>query len=118
MGGSGMALRWGNLESDALLIRQRVYQGSLDTPKSGKTREAGLSDGTIADFREWRKAASSVDAAAFVFPSENPGSPLDRANLWRRAFAPRLENVDLKWASFQVFEKNQCEPFQEGWRRR
>jgi integrase len=106
--GEILAPRWGGLESDALLIRQRVYQGNLDTPKNGKTREAALSDGTLADLRTWREVARSTDAAAFLFPSENPESPLDRANVWRRAFAPRLESVGLEWASFQVLRRTKA----------
>jgi integrase len=46
--GEILALRWGGLESGAVLIRQRVYEGNLDTPKSGKTRDAALSNGTLA----------------------------------------------------------------------
>jgi hypothetical protein len=66
--GEILALRWGGLESDAFLIRQRVYEGNLDTPKSGKTRDAALSHGTLADLGIWRKVARSTAADAFVFP--------------------------------------------------
>ena len=103
--GEILALRWGNLESDGVVIRQRVYQGNLDTPKSGKSRDAALGDETLAEFRMWRMVARSTAADAFVFPSENPASPLDRKNLWGRTFAPRLEKVGLEWATFQVLRK-------------
>jgi hypothetical protein len=49
--------------------------------------------------------ASSTAPDVFIFPSENSASPLDRANLWRRAFAPRLGKVGLQWATFQVLRK-------------
>jgi integrase len=103
--GEILAVRWGTLENDAVLIRQRVYQGKFDSPKSGKPREAALSDGTLADLRMWRKVARSTAPDAFVFPSENQSSPLDMGNLWGRAFAPRLEKVGLEWATFQVLRK-------------
>jgi hypothetical protein len=61
---------------------------------------AGLRPGEILALR-W----GGLESDAFVFPSENPGSPLDRRNLWGRAFAPRLETVGLEWASFQVLRK-------------
>ncbi len=103
--GEILALRWGAMESDVFLIRQRVYRGKLDTPKNGKTREAALSDRTLADLRRWRKLARSTATDAFVFPSENSASPLDRANVWSRGFAPRLERVGLQWATFQVLRR-------------
>jgi integrase len=99
--GELLALRWGSLESDAVWIRQRVYQGKLDTPKSGKPRVAALSDGTLADLRMWRKVELSTAANAFVFPSENPASPLDMGNLWGRAFAPRLRSCTWSGQRFR-----------------
>ncbi len=103
--GEILAIRWGALQSDAVFVQQRVYQGKFDTPKSGKTRDAAVSDGTLADLRMWRMMARSTAADAFVFPSENPASPLDMGNLWGRSFAPRLEKVGLEWATFQVLRK-------------
>jgi integrase len=103
--GEILALTWGAFYSDAVAIRQRIYQGRLDTPKSGKPREAALSDGTRADIRTWRKMAVSTAADAYVFPSENPASPLDMANVWKRSFEPRLQNLGLEWATFQVLRK-------------
>ncbi|HTR36285.1 MAG TPA: hypothetical protein VMH80_10305 [Bryobacteraceae bacterium] len=101
--GENLALRWGAfLEEDILLVKERVYQGKFDTPKQGKPREVALSQGTMADFRAWRCLARSTTAEAFVFPSENPASPLDMGNLWDRSFAPRLKGVGLEWATFQV----------------
>jgi hypothetical protein len=49
--------------------------------------------------------ARSTGADAFVFPSENPASPLDMANVWKRSFEPRLRDLGLEWASFQVLRK-------------
>ena len=101
--GENLALRWGAfVAEDIVLVRERVYQGKFDTPKSGKTREVALSSGTIADLRAWRSIARSTAADALVFPSENPVSPLDMGNLWKRSFAPRLKKVGLDWATFQV----------------
>lgn len=103
--GEILALNWGAFECDAVVIRQRIYQGKFDSPKSGKIREAALSDGTKADLGMWRKMALFPAADAFVFPSENPASPLDMSNLWGRTFAPRLEKFGLEWATFQILRK-------------
>src|SRR5262249_398709 len=88
-----------------LFIRERIYQGKLNTPKNGKPSEAGLSDGTIAELAIWRQVLPSTAAEAFIFPSENPASPLAMGNLWKRKFAPKLKGVGLDWATFQVLRK-------------
>jgi integrase len=103
--GELLALRWGSLDGDAFIIRERIYQGKLNTPKNGRSREAVLSDGTIDDLRVWRQMALSTEADAFVFPSENPTSPLDMGNIWMRTLAPKLKPIGLDWATFQVLRR-------------
>lgn len=103
--GEILALPWGAFDGDAVRINQRVYQGAFDTPKNGKQRESALSDGTISLLQTWRGVARFNSPDALVFPSENPTSPLDMSNLWRRAFKPRLEKIGLEWATFQVLRK-------------
>jgi integrase len=103
--GEIFALRWGSFDGDVMRIRERVYEGRLDTPKSGRERESALSDGTIADLQAWRNLAPSVDPGAFVFPSENRYTPLSRRNIWGRRFLPRLQKVGMEWATFQVLRK-------------
>ncbi|HZW05346.1 MAG TPA: tyrosine-type recombinase/integrase [Candidatus Nitrosotalea sp.] len=103
--GEILALRWGAFEQQFVWVRERVYKGKFDTPKNGKPREGGVSDGTLADLRAWRGVAGSPAADAFVFPSENSASPLDMGNLWDRSFAPALKRVGLEWATFQVLRR-------------
>jgi integrase len=103
--GELLALRWGCIDQAAVKIRERVYQGKFDTLKSGKGRESALTDGTMRDLRAWRAISKSTAAGAFQFPSENPETPLDRGNVWRRSFRPRLKEVGLSWATFQVLRK-------------
>jgi integrase len=103
--GEILALRWGAFDGEALGIRERVYEGKIDTPKSGKPRESALSDGTLSALQEWRSLATAVDADAFVFPSENPKAPISRRNIWARRFLPSLEKVGLEWATFQNLRK-------------
>jgi integrase len=103
--GEILALRWGSFDRDLLRVSERVYWGQFDTPKNGKSRESALFSGTLADLRLWRRDARSTDADAFVFPSENPTSPLSMRNFWPRAFKTRLEKIGLAWATFQVLRK-------------
>jgi integrase len=103
--GEILALRWGSVEGEVMKIRERVYEGNFDTPKSGRSRESALSDGTMSALQIWRDSAVSLEPDAFVFPSENLRTPMSRRNLWARRFLPRLEKVGLGWATFQVLRK-------------
>jgi len=103
--GELLALRWGAISEETILICERVYQGRLGTPKNGKPRDPALSDGTVRDLAVWRRLAKSTAADAFVFPSENPSSPLDMGNIWDRRLRPRLQKIGLEWATFQVLRK-------------
>jgi len=85
--------------------RRTVYQGRLGPPKNGKPRDPALSDGTVRDLAVWRRLAKSTAADAFVFPSENPSSPLDMGNIWDRRLRPQLQKIGLEWATFQVLRK-------------
>jgi len=104
--GEIFALKWGRQERDYADVRQRVYRGELDTPKSfHSVRWAALSDGLIAAIDQWRAMALDTRPDAWVFPSEKLITPLSRDNCWRRSFKPRLEAVGLGWVNFQVMRK-------------
>ena len=102
--GEIFALTWGRI-SDCAEIRQRVYRGVIDTPKTIQSeRKAALSEGLLRDLEGWRKQAATTAAEAWVFPSENM-TPLARENVWRRSMAPRLKKVGLGWVNFQVMRR-------------
>jgi integrase len=59
--GEIFGLKWARMEADYADIRQRVYRGDVDSPKSARSvRFAPLSDGLLASIDEWR--ALSLDA--------------------------------------------------------
>jgi integrase len=62
--GEILALRWGSFDGEAMRIRERVYEGKIDTPKSGKQRESALSDGTLSALQEWGGLATTLRAGA------------------------------------------------------
>jgi len=102
--GEIFALTWGQI-SGCGDIRQRVYRGIIDTPKTTQSeRKAALSEGLLRDLEERRKQAVDRSAAAWVFPSENM-TPLAKENVWRRSMAPKLEKAGLEWANFQVMRR-------------
>lgn len=64
--GEILALRWKAVRHCALWVEQRVYKRVFDTPKNGKSREVGLSDGTSALLKEWRDLAEDAGPEGFV----------------------------------------------------
>jgi len=104
--GEIFALTWQRLESQYADIRQRVYRGDIDSPKSTySVRWAALSDGILSAIREWRGVAVDPSPTAWVFPSEKLTTPVRKDNCWRRHFAPQLKAVGLGWVNFQVMRR-------------
>lgn len=103
--GEIFALRWGQLTATYADIRQRVYRGILDTPKTNQSlRKAALSTGLLADIECRREVAIETRPEAWVFPSENM-TPLAKDNCWRRSMQPKLKEVGLGWANFLVMRR-------------
>ena len=100
--GEILALLWRHLENERLCIEQRIYRGSINSPKNGKSREVAISDGTMTELNSWRELAPDPSPRCYIFPSESMETPVSRDNLWRRHMKPRLEKVGLDWATFQV----------------
>jgi integrase len=107
--GEILAIRLESLREHSVQIDQRVYRGNLDTPKGRKgkrtARVVALSPGTMTDLKQRREALPEVLPGAFLFSSENPATPISRDNLWRRYMQPKLEQVKLEWAPFQVLRR-------------
>lgn len=104
--GEIFGLKWARLEAQYADIRQRVYRGEVDSPKSVRSvRWAALSDGLLASIDEWKRLSLSTGDDAWVFPSEKLSTPLSKDNCWRRHFKPRFRPVALGWANFQVMRR-------------
>jgi integrase len=103
--GEILALRWKALAEDIIRVEERVYKRVFNTPKNGKKREGGISDGTLNLLREWAELAQDPSPDGFVFPSENLRTPLSPDNLWRRHMQPKLATIGMEWATFQVLRK-------------
>jgi integrase len=105
--GEIFALKWQRLEAQYADIRQRVYRGDIDSPKSSySVRWAALSDGLLSGITEWRAIAADSSPDAWVFPSEKLSTPLRKDNCWRRCVAPRLKPRGLGWVNFQVMRRS------------
>lgn len=103
--GEIFALTWDRLTAAYADIRQRVYRGVIDTPKTGNsTRQAALSEGLLAEIETWRMMAVETRDDAWVFPSERM-TPLSKDNCWRRCMKPALAKVGLGWTNFLVMRR-------------
>lgn len=104
--GEIFVLKWSRLEADYADIRQRIYRGDIDTPKSARSvRFAALSEGVLATIDEWRAVSVDTSPDAWVFPSEKLTTPVAMDNCWRRGFLPRLKPIGLEWANFQIMRR-------------
>ena len=103
--GEIFGLTWERLTEKYADIRQRVYRGLVDTPKTDQSlRKAALSEGVAAEVENWRQLAVDTRDGAWVFPSERM-TPLSKDNCWRRSMYPKLEKVGLGWCNFQVMRR-------------
>jgi integrase len=102
--GEILALQIGDLETNSLWVRRRLYKGNLDVPKTKRSyREVALTTGTIGLLSAWRE---SIDDApeTWLFASEN-GNPIRRDWIWRRYMLPKLKPIQMEWATFQVMRR-------------
>ena len=104
--GEIVALRRKSINGISADIRQRIYNGELDSPKSAKSvRQAALADSVLEDLREWLCQMPDTGPDGWLFPSENLKTPVSRDNLLTRHLHPRLDTVGLGWVNFQVLRK-------------
>ena len=66
--GEIFGLQWKHLTDEVADVRQRVYRGDVDTPKTKNSqRRVALADGVKADIVEWRRISPSTEPDAWVF---------------------------------------------------
>ena len=104
--GEIFSLKWVHLSETHADIRQRIYRGHIDSPKSNNsTRKAALADGLLEDLKAWKAIAGDDSPEAWVFASEKPSKPVWKDNVWRRHIAPKLAAVGLGWIDFHVMRR-------------
>ncbi|HXE63912.1 MAG TPA: site-specific integrase [Bryobacteraceae bacterium] len=104
--GEIFALKWEHIQAGSIQIRQRVYRGDIDSPKtSNSVRDAAISDTLAADIELWRAVSGAVRPEMWLFPSEKLDKPIRKDCCWRRNIAPRLKAVGLGWVTFQVMRR-------------
>ena len=104
--GETLGFQWQDFGDESFDVRRRVYRGDIDGPKTRKSvRTGGLSRTTLEDLRAWKAMAPNPQPEGWVFPSENPHTPLSRDNVLRRHIRPRLEQIGLGWVTFQTMRR-------------
>jgi len=103
--GEIFALTWGRLNSTYIDIRQRIYRGVIDTPKTTLSiRHASFPEGLLREIEAWRAVSIITSDDARVFPSERM-TPMSKDNCWNRNIKPELRKVGLGWANFLVMRR-------------
>jgi integrase len=93
--GELLALRWGNVDLNARVIRvaETVYDGHFDRPKTKRgMRTIPIGAETAEVFAALRPPAA--DARCLVF-SKSEGKPFDRWNLLRKHLKPAAKKLGL-----------------------
>jgi integrase len=103
--GEIFALRRSRLGKNTADIRERIYRGHLDTPKTQRSiRVVALAPTVHQDLESWLEISPSV-TEDWLFPSENPAKPLSKDNVLYRYMRPRLQTVKLDWVDYQVMRR-------------
>jgi integrase len=103
--GEIFGLTWKRVGPDYADIRQRVYKGLIDTPKTVQSvRQAALPQDLLLALVQWKDLSIDKRPEAWVFPSER-GTPLSRDNVLNRHIKPKLSSIGLAWVNFQVMRR-------------
>jgi integrase len=100
--GELLALRWGSLDLKARLLRVRetVYNGHFDQPKTKRSARTIPIGTDMAEFFAAIRPAA-VDARALVF-STREGSPLERRKLLRKHLKPAAKKLGLPGVTWHL----------------
>jgi len=103
--GEILGLQVGDVGTDSISVRRRLYKGNIDSPKTKRSiRQVALTNSTAALISQWIRLINT-EPGAWLFPSETLATPMTRDNLWRRNLLPKLKTIGLEWATFQVMRR-------------
>lgn len=97
----GLGLRWQDVDASGrrVLVRQRVRDGEVGSPKSGRgRREVPISHALARALAAHRLASPWSGDSAYVF-SADAGGPIQARNLYRW-FKPAADRAKVPWAAF------------------
>lgn len=87
-------------------IRERIYRGAVDTPKTERSlRSVALAETVREDVVEWLVATPDTGRDAWLFPSERLTTPISKDNFTARHMRPALAKLGLGFVNFQVMRR-------------
>jgi integrase len=111
--GEIFSLRRGGVRATCAEVKERLYRGDIDTPKTDKSvRLVALSEGLSRDLEFWLDQFPS-GSDAWLFPSEKTEKPLRKDNVWRRYIKPNLKEAGLDWIDFHVLRRTHASLMRE-----
>jgi integrase len=105
--GELFALRWRavNEEVRCLMIREGVYEGKFDTPKTpASVRDVPLSDAVMQLIAEWRARCKRTEPDALVFATWS-GKPISPNNVLRQHVYPACAALGLPRVSWLTLRR-------------
>lgn len=105
--GEVFALRWSDvdLEARALTVRQAVYEGVFDTPKTeAGVRTVPLSAAAVGLVHAWRARVRRTEPDALLFATWS-GKPIAPNNVLRRWIVPACTRLGLQRATWLTFRR-------------
>lgn len=99
--GELFALRWDDIWTDEIHVRRRLYQGKIDTTKTGKERSVAITPAIADELEAWRDICPHGEAG-WIFPSEKGETPVDPYNWWKREARKPLAEAGYGWVTIAV----------------
>jgi integrase len=90
--GEIMALQEGDVNGATITVKRRIYRGEPDSPKTQNSyRTIALPNSVAKDLNAWREQHKATSPEDWLFPSENPATPLWANNLLYDKIRPALQ---------------------------
>jgi integrase len=105
--GELFALRWRDLDDETrcLTVREAVYEGTFDTPKTtAGLRRIPLAETAWRLLHEWQPQATHAEPEALVFSTWS-GKPIGPNNVLRRWVYPACDRLQLPRATWLTFRR-------------
>jgi len=85
---------------------QRIYRGTINTPKTQKSKRlAAVSSGLSRDLEESLGRDPDGRSEDWLFPSEKVNTPLAKDNVMLRHIRPALKTIGFDWVDFHVLRR-------------
>lgn len=105
--GELFGLRWRDIDEERQLvtIREAVYDGVFDTPKTdAAVRQIPLSEAALLLIARWKTKAKDTHPESLVFATRT-GTPLDPGHMLQRQIFPACKTLGLPRATWLTFRR-------------